>query len=178
VPRTAFVGVMCISDDVRRPPTHSVAGRELVGKRTKGRKPWSGPERRLAVPPVVLLVDDERDQRDLYKQFLVFAGYQVELASGGAAALDAALVTQPDVIIMDVAMPGMDGFEATRRIKDLQATRQIPVIALSAYGDIPPEWAVSAGCETYLRKPILPQELRTEIERVIAGAKRRTPPVI
>jgi len=127
----------------------------------------------VAVPPVVLLVDDEPDQRDLYRQFLQFGGYRVELASGGAAALDAALAGQPDVIIMDVAMPGMDGLEATRRMKELQATRRIPVIALSAYGDIPPEWATAAGCETYLRKPILPQDLAIEIERVIAAARRR-----
>jgi CheY-like chemotaxis protein len=122
---------------------------------------------------VVLLVDDEEDQRELYKDFLAFAGYRVKLASGGAAALEAALEARPDVIIMDLAMPGMDGFEATRRLKELSTTSRIPVIALSAYGDIPPEWAVAAGCETYLRKPILPHDLMLEIERVIAAARGR-----
>jgi CheY-like chemotaxis protein len=144
------------------------------GKPRRGAKPtWRGPERRVNVAPVVLIVDDEPDQLDVYRQGLEFAGYRVAVAGGGAVALDMALATRPDVIIMDIAMPGMDGFETTRRIKDLKATRDIPVIALSAYGDLPPEWARSAGCETYLRKPILPQELSEEIEQVIARAKRR-----
>jgi two-component system, cell cycle response regulator DivK len=174
VPRAAFVGVMRIADDVPRPIDQAVATRDPGRKRkTKGKAAWSGPERRLAIPPIVLLVDDEQDQRDLYKQYLLFAGYRVELATGGAAALDAAISMRPDVVIMDVSMPGMDGLEATRRIKELKATRQIPVIAVSAYGETPPEWAVSAGCETFLGKPILPQDLAVEIERVIAAVKRR-----
>jgi two-component system, cell cycle response regulator DivK len=170
--RLPFVGVMRIADDVRRaaPQLASHDG----GRKTpvKARRPWPGPERRVSAPPVVLLVDDEPDQRELYKQFLAFAGYRVVLAGGGASALDAALATKPDVIIMDVAMPGMDGLEATRHIKELSATSRIPVIALSAYGEIPPEWAVAAGCETYLRKPILPHDLMVEIERVISAARR------
>lgn len=163
---------MRIADDVPR-PVSQLAGHD-GGRKTpmKAKRAWAGPERRVAVPPVVLLVDDEPDQRDLYQQFLAFAGYRVELAAGGASALDAALATKPDVIIMDVAMSGMDGFEATRRIKELKATSRIPVIALSAYGDIPREWAVAAGCETYLRKPILPHDLMVEIERVISAARR------
>jgi CheY-like chemotaxis protein len=125
------------------------------------------------VPPVVLVVDDEPDQLDVYRQGLEFAGYRVAVAGGGQVALDMALAAHPDVIIMDLAMPGMDGLETTRRIKELKATRDIPVIALTAYGDMSPEWARSAGCETYLRKPLLPQELSEQIEQVIARAKRR-----
>ena len=167
-----FIGVMRIAADVRRPVTQ-LAGHD-GGRKTpiKARRAWAGPERRVSVPSVVLLVDDEADQREVYRQFLAFAGYRVELAVGGAAALDSALATKPDVIIMDVAMPGMDGLEATRHIKALKATSRIPVIALSAYGDIPPEWAVAAGCETYLRKPILPHDLMIEIERVISAVRR------
>ena len=108
--------------------------------------------------------------------FAYVLGSSMQVAGGGRVALDMALATHPDVIIMDLAMPGMDGFEATRRIKELKATRHVPVIALSAYGEMPVEWARDAGCETYLRKPILPQELSEQIEQVIARAKRRQVP--
>jgi CheY-like chemotaxis protein len=174
-PAPSFEGLMRIAERVRRPMDQHLAERDgpTSGKPRRGAKAWRGPERRVNVPPVVLIVDDEPDQLDVYRQGLEFAGYRVAVANGGTVALDMALAAHPDVIIMDLAMPGMDGFEATRRIKDLKATRDIPVIALSAYGEIPPEWARAAGCETYLRKPILPQELSEQIEQVIARAKRR-----
>ena len=175
-PAPPFVGLMRIAERVRRPMAQRLAERDgaAAGRPRRSAKPtWRGPERRLKVAPVVLIVDDEPDQLDVYRQGLEFAGYRVAVAGGGTVALDMALAAHPDVIIMDLAMPGMDGFEATRRIKDLKATRDIPVIALSAYGEIPPEWARSAGCEVYLRKPILPQELSEQIEQVMARAKRR-----
>jgi CheY-like chemotaxis protein len=167
---------MRIAERVRRPMAQRLAERDdgTSGKPRRGAKAaWRGPERRVNVAPVVLIVDDEPDQLDVYRQGLEFAGYRVAVAGGGTVALDMALAAHPDVIIMDLAMPGMDGFEATRRIKELKGTRDIPVIALSAYGEIPPEWARAAGCETYLHKPILPQELSEQIEQVIAKAKRR-----
>ena len=170
-----FVGLMSIVERVRRPMAQRLAERDgaTSGKR-RTKSAWRGPERRVNVAPVVLVVDDEPDQLDVYRQGLEFAGYRVAVAGGGTVALDMALAAHPDVIIMDLAMPGMNGFEATRRIKDLKATRDIPVIAVSAaFGDIPPEWAQAAGCDTYLPKPILPQELSEQIEQVIARAKRR-----
>ena len=162
--RSPFVGVMRIRDEVRRASPHP---------KHRAKAPWRGPERRVVVPAAVLLVDDEPDQLDVYRQYLHFEGYRVAVASGGRGALDVALAARPDVIIMDLAMPGMDGFEATRRIKELKAIRDIPVIALSAYGEMPPEWALAAGCETYLRKPILPQDLSEHIERALVRASRR-----
>ncbi|HYU42720.1 MAG TPA: response regulator [Vicinamibacteria bacterium] len=175
--RSPFVGLMRIRDQVSRPVPERVWEADERSRtphpkhRTKA--PWRGPERRVIVPPAVLLVDDQPDQLDIYRQYLHFEGYRVAVASGGRVALDVALAARPDVIIMDLAMPGMDGFEATRRIKELKATRDIPVIALSAYGEIPPEWALAAGCETYLRKPILPQDLSEHIERALVRASRR-----
>jgi two-component system, cell cycle response regulator DivK len=167
-------GSMPIGEKVRQPMAQRLAERDGAASGRPRRAAWRGPERRVNVPPVVLIVDDEPDQLDVYRQGLEFAGYRVAVAGGGRVALDMALAAHPDVIIMDLAMPGMNGFEATRRIKELKATRDIPVIALSAaYGEIPPEWAQAAGCETYLPKPILPQELSEQIEHVIARAKRR-----
>ena len=175
--QSPFLGLMRIRGQVQRPAPEKAwdADERLrtAPPEHRARAPWRGPERRVFVPPAVLIVDDEPDQLDVYRQYLHFEGYRVAVAGGGRLALDVALAARPDVIIMDLAMPGMDGFEATRRIKELKTTRDIPVIALSAYGEMPPEWALAAGCETYLRKPILPQDLSEHIERVLLRAGRR-----
>jgi CheY-like chemotaxis protein len=125
--------------------------------------------------PVVLLVDDLADQRELYRQYLDFAGYEVAIARDGFEAVDRALHLRPDVIIMDLAMPGMDGFETTQRLKVLEATRGIPVIALTAHGELPREWALSAGCAAYLKKPCYPHDLAMEISAVLDKAHAYRP---
>jgi CheY-like chemotaxis protein len=133
---------------------------------------------RRRVAPVVLLVDDLEDQRELYGEYLEFAGYEVALARDGYEAIDRALRLRPDIVIMDLAMPGMDGFETTQRLKLLEATRSIPIIALTAHGALPREWALSAGCAAYLKKPCYPHDLALEISSVLAKASRpRTGPV-
>jgi CheY-like chemotaxis protein len=127
--------------------------------------------------PAVLLVDDLADQRELYRQYLDFAGYDVTVARDGFEAVDRALQIRPDVIIMDLAMPGLDGFETTQRLKGLDTTRDIPVIALTAHGELPREWALTAGCAAYLKKPCYPHDLALEISAVLdkAGAYRPEP---
>ena len=134
-------------------------------------QPGSAPpiDRRHA-RPVVLLVDDLADQRELYRQYLEFAGYDVAVARDGFEAVDCALRVHPDVVIMDLAMPGMDGFETTQRLKLLEATRGIPVIALTAHGELPREWALTAGCAAYLKKPCYPHDLAVEISSVLDKA--------
>ena len=124
---------------------------------------------------VVLLVDDLTDQRELYRQYLDFAGYEVAMARDGFEAVDCALRVHPDVIIMDLAMPGLDGFETTQRLKVLEATRNIPVIALTAHGELPREWALTAGCAAYLKKPCYPHDLATEISAVLDKAPAYRP---
>jgi two-component system, cell cycle response regulator DivK len=131
-------------------------------------------ERRHA-RPVVLLVDDLADQRELYRQYLDFAGYEVVMARDGFEAVDRALHVHPDVIIMDLAMPGLDGFETTQRLKVLEATRGIPVIALTAHGELPREWALTAGCSAYLKKPCYPHDLALEISAVLDKARAYRP---
>ncbi|HET6898303.1 MAG TPA: response regulator [Vicinamibacteria bacterium] len=133
-------------------------------------------ERRQA-RPVVLLVDDLADQRELYRQYLEFAGYEVAVARDGFEAVDQALSVHPDVIIMDLAMPGLDGFETTQRLRGLEATRAIPVIALTAHGELPREWALAAGCAAYLKKPCYPHDLGMEISAVLdKGSASRPEP--
>jgi CheY-like chemotaxis protein len=124
---------------------------------------------------MVLLVDDLPDQRELYRQYLEFAGYDVAVARDGFEAVDCALRVRPEVVIMDLAMPGLDGFETTQRLKGLEATRGIPVIALTAHGELPREWALSAGCAAYLKKPCYPHDLALEISSVLDKAPAYRP---
>lgn len=128
--------------------------------------------------PIVLLVDDLEDQRELYRQYLEFGGFDVTVARDGYEAVDRALRICPDVVIMDLAMPGLDGFETTQRLKMLEATRGIPIIALTAHGTLPREWALTAGCAAYLKKPCYPHDLADEIASVLQQGETRTPPPV
>jgi two-component system cell cycle response regulator DivK len=156
-----------------------------VAASARGRS--SGPDVRRSGAPaierrharrVVLLVDDLADQRELYRQYLDFAGYEVAIARDGFEAVDCALRVHPDIIIMDLAMPGLDGFETTQRLKVLEGTRNIPVIALTAHGELPREWALTAGCAAYLKKPCYPQDLATEISAVLDKARAYRPELL
>jgi two-component system cell cycle response regulator DivK len=140
---------------------------------TRSRRPPPIDRRRQR--PAVLLVDDLEDQRELYRQYLEFAGYDVTVARDGYEAIDRALGTRPDVVIMDLSMPGLDGFEATQRLKLLDSTRGIPVIALTAHGTLPREWALNAGCAAYLRKPCYPHDLALEIASVLERPRLPAP---
>lgn len=111
----------------------------------------------------------------MYATYLTFRGYEVVEASDGAEALEKAESRPPDVIVMDLALPKIDGWEATRRLKAAVATRSIPVIALTGHALAGhEEGARSAGCDAFLAKPCLPDTLASEIERVL-GAGRRPP---
>lgn len=121
--------------------------------------------------PLVLLVDDLSDQREIYKEYLEYGGFAVELASSAPEGIAKAIDLEPDIIVMDLSMPGIDGFEATRVLKAVSLTRHIPVVALTAHGPyLPREWAVDAGCDDYLNKPLLPHDLA---ERILSLLKTR-----
>jgi CheY-like chemotaxis protein len=123
---------------------------------------------------IVLLVDDIDDQRELYRADLRRLGFKVLEASSGVEAIARAVDARPDIIIMDLAMPGMDGFGATRVLKRLAVTRRIPVVALTAHGEhLTQEWARAAGCDAYLTKPVLPEDLSAEIRRMVARRRPR-----
>jgi CheY-like chemotaxis protein len=125
----------------------------------------------MRVPALVLLVDDEEDQRELYRQYLEYQGFRVEVAQSGFEALEMALALNPDVVVMDLAMPSLDGFETTRRLKELKNTGSIPVVALTAHGDLPREWASDAGCDAFLTKPAFPHELEAAILHALAQTR-------
>ena len=110
--------------------------------------------------PLVLVVDDFQDNREMFAEFLLISGFRVAEAATGQEALEQAFALIPDVILMDLSLPGLDGWEATRRLKSSEI-RSVPVIGLTAHamsGDR--EKAMEAGCDDYDTKPV-------EIERLI-----------
>ncbi|PYQ54737.1 MAG: hypothetical protein DMF78_04645 [Acidobacteria bacterium] len=125
-----------------------------------------------AVRPVVLLVDDIEDCRDVYGQFLAHAGYRVVEAADGREALAKAISLRPDVIVMDLWMPHLDGWESIRRLKASPATADIPVLVLTgdAYAQARQE-AVDAGCQAYLVKPCLPMDVAAQVGRLLADTR-------
>ncbi len=99
-------------------------------------------------PPLVLLVDDFQDNREMYAMYLEHAGLQVAEAGNGHEALDQAFRLLPDLIVMDLSLPGIDGWEATRRLKADER---------------------AAGCDAFVTKPCLPEQLLSEIRKVLAA---------
>jgi two-component system cell cycle response regulator DivK len=117
---------------------------------------------------LVLVVDDFQDARELYCECLRLAGHETAEASNGASAVQQAMVLVPDVILMDLAMPVMDGVEATRRLKADERTSAIRIIALTGYaGTRHAADARAAGCETVLIKPVLPSDLVRAVKEAL-----------
>lgn len=128
--------------------------------------------------PLVLLVDDYADTRELYGSFLSMHGYRTEEAEDGLEAVAKAATYSPAVILMDLAMPVLDGWSATALLKKGPRTSHIPVICLTAHHRTDEQnRAVRAGCDGFLTKPCLPGDVLREIERVVGGAagSRGTP---
>ena len=118
--------------------------------------------------PLVLVVDDYQDAREMYAEYLSFSGFRVEEASTGAEAIEKAFALRPDVILMDLSLPGMDGWTATRRLKNDDRTKGIPVVALTGHALAgASEGARQAGCDAFVTKPCLPDELVVEVRRML-----------
>ena len=114
----------------------------------------------------ILVVDDNQDSRELVIKILKNKGYKLCEASDGEEALDKVALELPDLILMDISLPKMDGYEVTRRLKDSDKFKSIPIIALTAHamkGDR--EKSLAKGCDGYIPKPI---DVR-ELPRIIAG---------
>lgn len=110
----------------------------------------------------------------MYGQYLSRVGYRVTDASTGEEALTIAFRDQPDVILLDMLLPGVDGWEVTRRLREAVSTRGIPIIALTAHTlDRERRRIERAGCDEFLAKPCLPSEVAAAIARVLSV--RRTP---
>jgi two-component system, cell cycle response regulator DivK len=132
---------------------------------------------------LVLVVEDYQDAREMYAAYLQFSGYRVAEATNGVEAIEKTLELMPDIILMDLALPKMDGWEATRRLKLDERTRHIPIVALTGHALAGhAEGARQAGCDSFVTKPCLPDALVAEIQRMLslrdqgkpsAGAKKK-----
>lgn len=116
--------------------------------------------------PLVLIVDDYAEGREICAQYLAFRGYRVATAEDGLDALDKTHQLRPDVILMDLSLPRLDGWEASRRLKTDERTRHIPIIALTAHAlSSAREKAVAAGCDAVVTKPCPPRDLEAVVRR-------------
>jgi CheY-like chemotaxis protein len=119
---------------------------------------------------LVLVVEDYQDAREMYAAYLQFSGYRVAEATNGVEAIEKTLELMPDIILMDLALPKMDGWEATRRLKMDERTKHIPIVALTGHALAGhAEGARQAGCDSFVTKPCLPDELVAEIQRMLAA---------
>ena len=119
----------------------------------------------------ILLVEDNEMNLDMLSRRLTRHGYQVVTARDGAAGIASAASERPELILMDMSLPVVDGWEATRRLKAEQATRQIPVIALTAHAMAEDrDKALAAGCDDFDTKPIELPRLIEKIKKLLAAA--------
>ena len=134
--------------------------------------------------PLVLVVDDFAAGRELCAEYLLFRGYEVATAADGAEALERAFALRPDAILMDLSLPAIDGWEATRRLRADRRTRGIKIIALTAHAlETERDRALAAGCDEVVTKPIVPRELERVVRRQLGretapaedGAERGAP---
>ena len=121
--------------------------------------------------PKLLIIEDNEENRDALSRRLQRRGFEVVIAVDGKAGVEMAKAEKPDLILMDMNMPELDGWEATRQIKAEDSTRHLPVIGLTAHampGDR--ERALEAGCSDYHTKPVDFPKLLTQIETMLRGA--------
>ena len=142
---------------------------------TSARKVLSNPGTRVGrTAPVALIAEDYPDLRHLFATFLMDAGFRVETVGNGDEAFRLAVELRPDVIVMNLGLPRVDGWEATRRVKSDYRTAHIPIVACSghAFGNSV-ERALDAGCDGYVVKPCSSEELVREIRQVLGRTTAR-----
>jgi CheY-like chemotaxis protein len=116
---------------------------------------------------IILIVEDYEDSRRFLKLLLEMEGYQIIEAADGLEALNIVRKSFPDLILMDIAMPVMDGLTATREIRTIRRGAQIPIIAITAYGEQFYKKAINAGCNDLIEKPVDFETLETKIEHYL-----------
>jgi CheY-like chemotaxis protein len=119
--------------------------------------------------PKILVVDDDEMNRDMLSRRLLRKGYEVVLAVNGVEAIERAVADRPELILMDLSMPVLDGYEATRRLKAEVGTAGIPIIGLSAHAMVGDrEKALAAGCDDYDTKPVELPRLLGKVESFLS----------
>ena len=123
--------------------------------------------------PLILVVDDYQDAREMYAEYLQFSGFRVAEARNGNEAVDQAFALRPDLILMDLSLPGKDGWEATRELKADDRTKHIPIVALTGHALAgASDGAKKAGCDSFVTKPCLPDDLVVEVRRMLNAVKQ------
>lgn len=118
--------------------------------------------------PCILIAEDEKDIRELIAFTLRFAGFDILLATNGIEAVEVAEAERPDLVIMDVRMPKMSGYEACRRLRENPQTAALPVVFLSAKGqDSEIQQGLESGAEEYILKPFAPDELIQQVRDIL-----------
>jgi two-component system cell cycle response regulator DivK len=122
-------------------------------------------------PGTVLVVDDYADNRELFAEYLAFHGYVTTQAADGRAALEEALSRPPDAVLMDLSLPGLDGWEVTRRLKADPRTRDTRIVALTGHAleDCARD-AFDAGCDAFLTKPCPPEVLLRRLRELLGDS--------
>lgn len=127
--------------------------------------------------PLILVVDDFEDGREMYASYLRFSGYRVDEAADGNEALEKAFTLRPDIILMDLSLPGIDGWQATRELKRDERTANIPIVALTGHAlEAHSRSAKEAGCDAFIVKPCMPMDLLNEIRRILDSAEKTRGP--
>lgn len=119
-------------------------------------------------PPLLLIAEDDLPLRNWLSKALLTLGFRVTLAADGVEAVTAALQVQPDVILMDLGLPAMDGLQATTAIKRDARTRHIPVIAFTGYSGGSRQRARDAGCDAFVAKPCTPDDIAIQARLLLA----------
>ena len=121
--------------------------------------------------PLVLVVDDYQDAREMYGEYLKASGFRVAEARTGVEAVAKAHELQPDCILMDLSLPGIDGWEATRQLKADKSTTHIPIVAITGHtSELASRDAKAAGCSSFVLKPALPDAVIAEVKKAMGAA--------
>lgn len=144
-----------------------------IAERAAGNRPGAGAN---GGRPLILLVEDAVDARELYAEYLNYAGFAVVTAFNGHEAVKLARLLRPDLILMDVRLPGMDGLEATADLKQDPTLTHIPIVAITAdMSDETCARARQAGCSAFITKPALPQDVAASIARMLNAETAQMP---
>ena len=126
--------------------------------------------------PSILYIEDNADNQRLVRKILEARGYQVLLAHDGPGGIAAARESQPDLILVDINIPGLDGYETTTRLRGMAHLRDIPIVAVTADSRVGArERSLVAGCDGYITKPIDPRMLPQQIQEFMAGKREALP---
>ena len=117
----------------------------------------------------ILVVEDQEDSRRILRDLLGNAGFELMEAGSGEGALSAVMARRPDLILMDIQLPAMDGYEAARRIRSNPEMKELPIIAVTAYASAGEDAkALAAGCVAYVSKPFSPRALLAKVREYLA----------